>query len=131
MVWKVEDLDALKELETAVAEVWSKNPDMTDYVAGRAYESAFQYYRALNRGHHPKPSTLSGTDAQTLNALQATCEQLRTRGPAPLKGNSRASTAPVQLPKLVDYLRELHRSVERHTALEGRQGYLSFIKRFV
>jgi hypothetical protein len=131
MNWNAADLAALQELETAIAEVFRKHPDMTDYVAARAYESTFQVYRALNRGHQPKPSTLKGLDAEAFDAVRTTCERLHASGAAPLKDNSRGSTPPVPLPKLVEYLRDLQRSVERHTAANGRQGYLEFINQFV
>jgi hypothetical protein len=131
MRWKDEALPALHELESAIVELWRKHPDMTDYVAGRAYEGAFQIYRALNRGHQPKPPDLRGVDAEALEAIRATCERLLTSGPAPAKNVLRGNTTPVPLAKLLEYLRELHRSVERHTELGGRQGYLNFIRGFI
>jgi hypothetical protein len=42
MQWKAEDLPALRELESAIVELWRKHPDMTDHVPGRAYEGAFE-----------------------------------------------------------------------------------------
>jgi hypothetical protein len=42
-----------------------------------------------------------------------------------------AALPPVPLEKLVGYLRELARSVERHTLISGRQGYLTFIDKYV
>lgn len=131
MQWKDEELPALQELESAINELWRKHPDMTDYVAGRAYEGAFQIYRAVSRGHQPKPSTTSGLDAEALEAIRAVCESLLETGPAPMKKNPRGNTAPVPLVKLVEYLRELQRSVERHTSLGGRQGYLNFVRGFL
>src|SRR5215216_181029 len=100
MNWNEADLAALQELETTIAEIFRKHPDMTDYVAGRAYEGAFQIYRVLNRGHQPKPTTLRGLDAEALEAVRATCERLHASGAAPLKDNSRGGTPPVPLPKL-------------------------------
>lgn len=131
MQWKDEELPALRELESAIVELWRKHPDMTDYVAGRAYEGTFQIYRALRRGHQPKPVTAQGADAAALEAIRSVCERLLATGPAPMKNNPRGNTAPVPLAKLVEYLRELQRSVERHTALGGRQGYLNFVRGFL
>src|SRR6266550_8949112 len=113
MQWKDEDLPALRELESAIVELWRKHPDMTDHVAGRAYEGAFQIYRAVNRGHQPKPITAKGADAEALEAIRAVCDRLLASGPAPMKNNPRGNTAPVPLAKLVECLRELQRSVER------------------
>lgn len=131
MRWKDEDLPALRELETAVVELWRKHPDMTDYVASRAFEGAFQIYRALSRGHEPKPPAASGLDAVAFSLVRTVCEKLLTDGPAPMKNNPRGDTDPVPLPKLVEYLRELQNSVRRHTQLGGRQGYLNFVSGFL
>ena len=131
MNWNEEDLAALQELETAIARVFRKHPDMTDYAAGRAYEGAFQIYRALNRGHQPRPSTLTGLDAEVFDVVRITCEQMHAKGAIFLKSNTGGRTSPVPLPKMVEYLRQLQRSVERHTAMDGRQGYLTFIEKFV
>jgi len=51
------DLPPLHELEASILAVWKKHPEMTDYAAQRAYDGAFQYCRALARGHQPKPFT--------------------------------------------------------------------------
>lgn len=126
-----QDLPALEEIETAIVGIWRRHPDMTDYVANRAYEAAFQFYRARSRGHEPKPSGLSGIDLESFNAVQRVCENLLTTGATPVKGRPPGNTAPIALEKLLEYLRELHRSVERHTRDGGRQGYLQFIDEFL
>ncbi len=131
MKWKDEDLPALRELESAIVELWRRHPDMSDHVARRAYEAAFQHYRAVRRGHQPKPAVASNIDAEAIEAVRAVCERLLANGSAPMKNNPRGNTAPVPLDKLVDYLRELQRSVERRTALGGRQGYLAFVREFL
>ncbi len=123
------NLDVLQNLEFAVVEVWRKHPDMTDYVAQRAYEAAFELYRAEARGHSPKPPSLSGLDQITFDALKDVCELRLGRGESLLGAAQSLPAVPV--PVLVDCLRELRRSVERHTKLEGRQGYLKFIDAFL
>ena len=123
------NLEVLQNLEFAVVEVWRKHPDMTDYVAQRAYEAAFEWYRAEARGHSPKPPSLSGLDQITFDALKDVCELRLGRGESLLGAAQSLPAVPV--PVLVDCLRELRRSVERHTKLEGRQGYLNFIDGFL
>lgn len=123
------NLDVLQNLEFAVVEVWRKHPDMTDYVAQRAYEAAFEWYRAEARGHLAKPPSLSGLDQVTFDALKEMCELRLGRGESLLGAAQSIPAVPV--PLLVDCLRELRRSVERHTKLEGRQGYLKFIDAFL
>jgi hypothetical protein len=128
MNWNDEDLAVLQNLEFSVAQVWRAHPEMTNYAAQRAYEAAFKVYRDQSRGHTAKPPTLTGLDATTFEAVKEMCEIRlgRRAGPEEL-----ADVPPVTLEKLVGYLRELARSVERHTELSGRQGYLTFIDKFL
>ena len=123
------NLDVLQNLEFAVVEVWRKHPDMTDYVAQRAYEAAFEWYRAEARGHSSKPPSLSGLDQVTFDALKYLCEFRLGRGTSLLGAAQSLPALPV--PQLVDCLRQLRKSVERHTRQGGRQGYLKFIDQFL
>jgi hypothetical protein len=131
MNWKDEDLPALRELESTVVDTWSRHEELNDYAAGRAYAAAFQHYRARLRNHPPKPPDLNGLDLETFNALQKACEQLLASGAVPLKGTSERDPKPVSQEKLVEYLRELGRSVERHTKFGGRRGYLEFVRSYI
>ncbi len=124
-----EDLDLLQNLEFAVAQVWRTHPEMTDYAAQRAYDAAYQRYRDEARGHTPKPCALTGLDRETLNAVLAICEFRLGREPQP--GRSKETVTPVPVSRLLDCLGTLRKSVERHTRLGGRQGYLTFIDGFV
>ena len=129
MTPKDEDLDILQNLEFIVVRVWKKHPEMTDHVAARAYEAAFERYRAEARGHLVKPVSLTGLDREAYDAVTAICEYRLGRGSP--EGETLARIDPVPVSKLVDCLRELRKSVERHTRISGRQGYLTFIRRFV
>jgi hypothetical protein len=131
MKWKNEDLPALRALEAAALEVWKKHEDMSDYVVARAYEALYQQYRARFRGHPPKPPGLTQLDLECYEAVQAVSEKLLAEGAKPLRATPGNANTPVSLEKLVEYLRELCRSVDRHTKLEGRQGYLQFLRQFI
>jgi len=115
MKWKEEDLPALRELEATVVQLWLRHPEMSDYTAGRAYEAAYQHYRARLRGHPPKPPALTGLDLDLFKAVRAVCGKLLAAG-APLAGMPQGNAPPLILEKLVEYLRELAKSVERHQA---------------
>jgi hypothetical protein len=132
MKWKEENLDVLQNLEFAIVELWRAHPEMTDYSALRAYEAAREHYRAEQRGRTPKPSTLSGLDATAFAELKKICEFRlgRDPGPQPAAG-SEVSVEPIPVEKLLACLQELAKSVERHTRTGGRQGYLTFIDRFL
>ena len=129
MKWTDDKLDILQNLEFSIVEIWRAHPEMSDYTALRAYEAAFQTYRAELRGHTPKPPGLSGLDAAAFEAVNAMCEFRLARKPCPITGPE--NVPPISLQLLVDCLRELGKSVERHTKADGRQGYLTFIDRFL
>jgi hypothetical protein len=122
-------LDVLQNIEACVVQVSRAHPEMTDYVALRAYEAAFHQYRSELRGGTPKPHGLRGLDAETFDAIKRACEFRLGRGPG--FGDSTEKVSPVPLEAIVDCLRKLGRSVEFNTKTGGRQGYLTFIDKFL
>ena len=131
MNWKDEDLPPLRELESTVLRLWMTHRELNNYNVGRAYEAAYQLYRARVRGREPKPPSLDGVDLAAFHAVRDCCEKLLASGAEPIKGLAAGNTQPVPAEKLVEYLRELARSVERHTRLSGRYGYLEVIRKYV
>ena len=118
-------------LEQTIVQFWATHPAINDYTVGRAYDAAYQQYRARSRGREPKPTALSGVDLEAFDAVRDVCEQLLSEGAEPAKGIPNGNTSPLRLEKLLEYLRELVRSVERHTKLGGRCGYLEFVRSFI
>ena len=127
MTVKDEDVGILQNLEFMMMSVWKKHPEMTDHVAARAYEAAYERYRAEARGHQPKPVTLTGLDREAYDAVTEMCEiRLGRQASGAFDG-----IPPVEISRLAECLRELRKSVERHTRFSGRQGYLNFVSRFI
>ena len=131
MKWTEDKLDILQNLEFSVVNVWDSHPEMTDYSALRAYEAAFRHYRAESRGQTPKPHDLTGVDAQVYDAVKAMCDFRLGRGKPPIPTEAPDNIPPVSLDKILECLRELAKSVERHTKLGGRQGYLTFVEQYL
>lgn len=129
MKWTHDKLDILQNLEFAIVEIWRRHPEMSDHLANRVYEAAFELYRAEKRGHTLRPRTLTGLDLEAFEALKAMCEFRLGRRAAPVPGVERIPAIPTEL--LVECLRELRKSVERHTKMGGRHGYLTFIDQFL
>lgn len=129
MKWIEDNLAVLQNLEFSVVQIWRAHREMSDYAALHAYETAFQFYRAELRGHLSKPHSLTGLEADAFDAVKAICEFQLGRGSGPLVWPK--TVPPVPLEKIVDCLRELSKSVARHTKQSGRQGYLNFIDRFL
>jgi hypothetical protein len=124
-----DQIDILQNLEFSIVTVWRAHPEMTDYAAGRAYEAAFQFYRAEMRGRIPKTPALTELDAVAFEALKKICDFRLGRGPSPFPVPAAVPT--ISTEQLIDCLRMLIKSVERHTRAEGRQGYLFFIDQFL
>ena len=127
--WKDDYLDVLQFLETAVITVWRSHPEMTDHAVARAYEAAFESYRAQARNQVPKTAALQGIDSTIFQALNLACETRIGKTPTAPEMDKRVQIVTVEI--LVDCLRELKKSVERHTKSGGRQGYLNFVSRFI
>lgn len=123
------NIDVLQNLEFAVVKVWESHREMSDHVAARAYEAAFERYRAESRGQQPKACTLAGIDREVFDEVVQICEWRLGRSSGPKSGGEPMPSIPVE--ELVDCLRQLRKSVERHTASGGRQGYLTFVSKFV
>ena len=102
---------------------------MSDHVAARAYEAAFEHYRAEARGQQPKLCALTGLDREVFEGITKMCEWRLGRSEQPL--SDEAPIPPISVSELVDCLRQLRKSVERHTNAGGRQGYLTFVAQFV
>jgi hypothetical protein len=124
------NLDVLQNLEASIVQIYCRHPEMTDYTALRVYEAAFRFYRAEQRGHAASdPPEFQRLDAAAYESVKATCEYRLGRTPCPVDGSEPIPGIP--LDKLLDCLRELVRSVDHHTKSGGRQGYLTFVKRFL
>jgi hypothetical protein len=101
---------------------------MTDYVPARAYEAAFEHYRAQTRGRQPKPCALTGLDRELYEAIMRMCESRLGRAGQP---DPEGDQPCLSVAELTDCLRRLRKSVECHTKNLGRQGYLTFVSQFV
>jgi len=117
------NIDILQNLEFTVVQMWKDDAELVDAEIGRAYEAAFQRYRAESRGHAPKPVSLAGRELALYEALVDMAESRRSERQNP--GSPEAAAV------FMDCFRELGRSVERHGRTGGRRGYLEFIKQFL
>jgi hypothetical protein len=122
------ELSFLQNLEFVIVEIGREHPEMTDHAILRAYEAAYQLYRHEIRGHTPTLPQLTGLDLALFNSVRDMCEFRLGRAPSePLPEGA----VPVSLETIVACLRQLMKSVERHTRVDGRFGYIGFIRKFV
>jgi hypothetical protein len=126
MKWTEDKLDILQNLEFAIVQTWRRHPEMTDHVAHRAYETAFDLYRGEMRGGRSRPQNLTGVDIDAFEALKAMCEFRLGRGPGPVPGVEKIRGIPIEL--LVECLREL-RKVRRTPHQNERKTGVSDLRR--
>ncbi len=120
--------DVLQSIESAVAEVWRADPQLTNDAVMRTYEAAIAYYNAEARGLTPKPVNLTGLDAELYAKVGEMCEWRLGRLAG---GGWPKMEQPIPVQDLVACLRKLNKSVEFWTKQGGRQGYLQHIEQFV
>ncbi len=126
-----EHQDVLQNLEFAVAMLYRRNPDMTDYPVLRTYETLAHTYASEVTGRATKPSENSGLEAELFRDVRALCEWRLGRAVAPATGWDAMECAPIDVPTLVLCLKRLVKSVQKWNKRGGRQGYLSFMTQFV
>ena len=118
--------NVLKQIETAVVQVWRKQPAMTNYAVMRVYEAATERYRAEALARTPKNVALTGVEAELLEAVRTACDTCLREFPS---AENPAQSMPAE--DMVACLRRLSKSVDFWTKQGGRQGYMQYIEGFV
>jgi hypothetical protein len=114
--------DTLKDIETAIVQVFRRNREMTDYAVARALEAAANQYKAIVREHALKPVQLTGLDLAVFEAVQKACESWLRGTP-----DRQALTAE----DILQCVRRLEKSVKFWNREGGRQGYLQYVNGFI
>ena len=123
--------DVLQNIEFAVAALFKRNPDMTDYAVLRTYEALVEAYSAEVTGRATKPVEASGLEAELCRNVRAMCEWRLGRGEMPTTQDDAPKCDPIDTPTLVLCLKRLVKSVKKWTKHGGRQGYLNFMTPFL
>ncbi len=124
------NLAILYTLERTVVHFWRQYPDATDHVVKRVYEMAAKVYRAETTGHEIQmPEPRGELDAELFDSLIQACQQIRAVGADALEDDP--ATGPVLAETLLQCLRKLLKSVDRHTKVGGNRGYLAFLSEYV
>lgn len=126
-----EQQDVLQNIEFAVADLYRRNPDMTDYAVLRTYEALVQAYSAEATGRASKPIHPEGVEAELLRNVRFMCEWRLGRGEMPSTADDLPPPEPLEVHTLVLCLKRLVKSVQKWNKHGGRQGYLSFMTQFV
>ena len=126
-------LDILQNIESAIMSVYRENPLLVDFDVEAAINALISLYHAQAQNHEARRPNLNERATLVYEQVESMCEfrlgreeflsaDMRERGPRP---------EPVTLDVIVACLKRIRKSVQRWNKEGGRQGYLTFVGRFV
>jgi hypothetical protein len=122
-------LDVLQNIEFSIVEVHRAHPELLDYDVDAALEALVSRYGAEARGRTPREHALPGLRGEVYGAVLSICEW--RIGRASLDGMPAMDEQRKTAEELTACLKRVRNSVQRWTKERGRQGYLTFIARFM
>jgi hypothetical protein len=121
--------DVLQNIEFSIVAVHRDHPELLDYDVDAALEALISRYGAEARGRTPREHTLPGLRGEVYDAVLYICEW--RIGRAAPDDNPATVAERKSAEELAACLKRVRTSVQRWTKERGRQGYLTFIARFV
>lgn len=128
-----EHTDILQNVEFAIVSVHKREPALVDFEVEAALNALLAHYQAQAIGRAARPVRLNERSQQVYETMQTMCEwrmgndavvsaDMRKRGP---------KMRPVSADVIMACLKRIRKSVQRWNKEGGRQGYLTFIERFI
>ncbi|RLV57897.1 hypothetical protein D5018_20145 [Parashewanella curva] len=110
----------LQAIESSIVGVYRKNAETYDSQVERALSAVVKDLKAKQKNTTIQPnSSLSGNDFQLYSAITNACQTLSDSDPE------------LSLEDLLNCCKAVKKSVKRWNKEYGRQGYITFISRFV
>jgi hypothetical protein len=106
---------------------------MTDWDALTAVEALLRTYQAEMKGRQRKPPALTPLTQQTYESTRAVCE-LRLGRETLVDEDDRPvelEIQPLSLDEIIACLKRIRKSINLWTREGGRQGYLTYVSRFI
>jgi len=126
--------DVLQNIEFGITQVYRNHPEMTDWEALAAIEALLRAYRVEARGRQTAPPSLDPLVGEVYDFVKSMCEwRLGREMPFSSKEGEAVdfSMEPITLDELMACLKRVRKSINRWNRRGGRQGYLTFVSRFV
>jgi predicted metal-dependent hydrolase len=125
--------DVLQNIEFAIVSIHQRQPMLVDFDVDAALNALTAHYQAQAIGREARPTRLNERAQQVYDAMKTMCEwrmgnieavsaDMRKRGPRPVA---------VSGDVIIACLKRIRKSVQRWNKEGGRQGYLTFIERFI
>lgn len=124
--------DVLQNIEAMIMQVYTTQPDLTDYEVDRAIEALMDYYRAEQMAKTPRAFQLNEKSLMVYEFVQKVCEfRLGRRAfESATSGEQIALPEPITLDQLQACLKRIRKSIRTWSSHNGRQGYLQFVRQF-
>ena len=125
--------DLLQNIEFVIVSIFRREPMLVDFDVENAVNELARKYQAQAQGHEPRMPKLNERAKEVYDSVETICEwrlghealmseEMKARGPR---------LEPVSLDVIVACLKRIRKSVQTWNKQGGRQGYLTFIQRFV
>jgi hypothetical protein len=126
-------LDVLQNIEFAIVSVHQQQPTLVDFDVDAALSALIAHYHSQGLDRPARQPNLNERAKQVYEMVETMCdwrmgdetlisEEMGSRGPRP---------EPVSVDVIVACLKRIRKSVEKWNKQGGRQGYLTFVERFV
>ncbi|MBD0319169.1 MAG: hypothetical protein ICV87_02480 [Gemmatimonadetes bacterium] len=120
--------DVLQNIESAIVGIYRSDPALVDYEVDGCLESLIASYTAEIQGRPPRDAPSDPNRRRVFEAVREVCEW--RLGRADLQGFG--ATGPLNtMDEIVACLKRVRKSAQRWTKRAGRQGYLSFVSKYV
>lgn len=128
-----EYLDILQNIEFAIMAVYQQDPLLVDFDVEAAVNALITNYRAESQNHEARQPNLNERAKLVFQSVGAMCEwRLGREGFVPEDGSAQGFRGePVTLDVIGACLKRIRKSIQRWNREGGRQGYLTFVQRFV
>jgi hypothetical protein len=125
--------DLLQNIEFVIIGVFRRDPMLVDFDVENGVNGLIAKYQAQTQNHEPRLPRLNERAKQVYDSVETICEWRlgrEVRLSAEMK-DMVPQLAPVSMDVIVACLKRIRKSIQRWNKEGGRQGYLTFIQRFV
>jgi hypothetical protein len=116
--------DVLQNIEATIVGIYRTDPALVDYEVDGGLEALIARYTAELQGRPPRAAPSDANRRRVFEAVLDVCERRLGRGPKLGAGLNTAE-------EIIACLKRVRKSAQGWTKRGGRQGYLTFVSRFV
>jgi len=125
--------DVLQNIEFGIIRVYRDHPELADWDALNAVEALLRVYQAEAKGRQAALPPLTPLAQETYDSVKPMCEWRLGRETFVDKAGKpmEFSSDPITLDEIVACLKRIRKSINRWNRRGGRQGYLTFVDRYI